>query len=301
MICLSLWWRDVFLSSCHPSVFAFPRGLLSFNKVVVLLDIQASLILVLSVVEHVSAGFCGLEYLMAMSCDSFVMVLNYSILVYTHSHLMPWGKVTGSSYFISSTWLIIIHTHTHMNTNTALLHLPLAESFLCLSYSFQSPFTSSVLAVLIASPFLVQMSWEGSLGWDAGLVLGCTVYFPPVLARGFTASGREWMYLLHLPWGNIYRPADVFGTQGRTQKTHQIGGACCVLPVRVWLLAAQLGQQHPTNVNGGDFALPDSRKLCLPVESKPREDASEPFGATCSSQAGDRWRQFSIAGVELSF
>lgn len=37
------------------------------------------------------------------------------------------------------------------------------------------------------------------------------------------------------------------------------------------------------------------------MESKAREDVSEPFGATCSSQAGDRWRQFSVAGVELSF
>lgn len=74
--------------------------------------------------------------------------------------------------------------------------------------------------------------------------------------------------------------------------------------MRVWLLAAQLGQRHWANGNPwrvGSFALPVSGKLCLPVESKAREDVSEPFGATCSSQAGDCWRQFSVAGVELSF
>lgn len=46
---------------------------------------------------------------------------------------------------------------------------------------------------------------------------------------------------------------------------------------------------------------PLSLKLRLPVDGKRWENVSQPFGATCSSQAGDRWRQFSGAGVELSF
>lgn len=163
----------------HPKGFCTSLGLVYFEQIIVTLETQGSLILVLNMVEHVvSVGLCGLECLMAVLCGSFVVVLNGSILVYTHSLLIPWEKVTGSLCFISSAPLIIVytHAHTHINKHSFIVSSLCWAISVALSYSFQCLLTIKLFTVVIASPFLVRVTWEGCLGWDTGLALD--TWFP---------------------------------------------------------------------------------------------------------------------------
>lgn len=170
-------------------------------------------------VEHVvSVGLCGLEYLMAMLCDSFVVVLNL-FHFNLHSFFSYTMRKSGWKFLFYFFYTInyCTHRHTYKYKHSFIKSALSWVISVARSYSFQSPLISSLFTVLIASTFLVRASWEGCLGWDTGLALDtwfiCLLYWlePLFGSGGFTVSGREWMYLLHLPWSNIYRLADVFG------------------------------------------------------------------------------------------
>lgn len=95
---------------------------------------------------------------------------------------------------------VCLHKYKHSFIVSALSHF--CGSF---SFAFYSPFIITLFSVLIDSPFLVPVRQEGCLEWDTGLALAAwfvslQYWLEPLFgSAGFTASGRDFVYLLHLP------------------------------------------------------------------------------------------------------